>query len=190
MIITIVIMLLVGFFIGDFFQFIEQRPGHRIQDFILSQIPLSNVSFYTFLSIYAAIIVSIFSLGRHPIIFLKCLQAYCLLVLMRIATLFLIPLEPELSIIPLEDPFVGYFFYNNAVITKDLFFSGHISTMCLLALLNPDKLIKMFIIILTAITVVFILVQHVHYTVDIVAAPVFSWISYRLAKMIPVTIIE
>jgi hypothetical protein len=190
MIITIAILLVVGLFIGDFFQFIEQRRGHRIEDFLLSRIPLINVSFYTFLSIYTAILLSIFSLGWRPVLFLKCLQAYCFLVLMRIATLYLVPLEPELSIIPLQDPFVGYFFYNNSVITKDLFFSGHISMMSLLALVNPDKQIKMVIIILTIITIAFILVQHVHYTVDIIAAPLFSWISYKLAMMIPVSIAE
>lgn len=184
-IITLSFLALLGVFIPPFFTYIQATPGYLINDVILNYLPVQNFSLSIFLLIYSVIILTAINLSTFPMLFLKCLQAYCLLVAIRIFCLYLVPLDPERLMIPLDDPFVGRLFYNGSVITKDLFFSGHVSTMYLFFLAIPYRSLKYFFLIATILVSVFILVQHVHYSVDVIVAPFISWISYRVVQQIP-----
>ncbi len=181
---TLGLLGLIGVFIPIFFSYIQSVQGYQINDLILNEIPVRNMSMIIFLLIYSVIIIGIINLISNPFLFMKCLQAYCLLVLIRIVCLYLVPLEPERSIIPLEDPFLAQFFYSGNAITKDLFFSGHVSTMALLTLAIPFTPLKYIFAGATFIVAVLIMVQHVHYSIDVFAAPIFSWISFRLIGML------
>jgi hypothetical protein len=185
LIITFIILLLLALFINDFFCYSELRQGRIINDFILNWIPARNVSLYIFFFIYSVIILSLVNLSSYPLLFLKCLQAYCLLTIMRIISIYLFPLEPPAEMITMKDPFVDQFFYNHLNITKDLFFSGHIGTLFLLFLACPSRKLKRLYLIFTFITAILIMIQHVHYTVDIIVAPLFSWFSFKFVQKIP-----
>jgi hypothetical protein len=182
---TIASLLLIAIFISDFFNYVQHRPGTAINDWLLSSFAPKNMSLYIFLLIYPVIILSAIQFSFDPPLLLKVLQAYVLLLFLRIVTLYFISLEPSSAIIPLEDPFIGYFFYGKNIITKDLFFSGHLSTMFLLFLANPARPIKYLVGLLSLLTAVFILMQHVHYTIDILAAPLFAWGCFKIVKLIP-----
>jgi hypothetical protein len=80
----------------------------------------------------------------------------------------------------LNDPFVDFVGYGKNIITKDLFFSGHTSTLFLLFLIARKRALKIFFLAITLAVAMFLLKQHVHYTIDVLAAPVFAWISYRI----------
>lgn len=175
---------LIGVFIPSFFGYIQSVQGYQINDLILNEIPVRNMSVYIFLLIYSVIILGIINLINNPVLFIKCLQAYCLLVLIRMVCLYLVPLEPERSIIPLEDPFLAQFFYSGHAITKDLFFSGHVSTMVLLTLALPFFPLKYIFAATTIIVAGLIMVQHVHYSIDVIAAPFFSWLSFWLIGLL------
>lgn len=177
--VTFLVLFCVAFFINRFFAYIQLRPGYQITDPLLDHIPPHNVSVYIFVLIYGALLLGLVYISQFPFILLKVAQAYCLVVMFRICTIFLIPLEPARLIIPLSDPLIDRFFYNNIVITKDLFFSGHVATLFLFVLAVPNPLLKCFFLIVTILVAVLILIQHVHYTIDILAAPLFSWISYK-----------
>lgn len=185
---SILLLIAIAISIDDFFNYIELRQGYEISDILLNNITPRNLSVPIFILIYAVVLISIFHLSGYPVILLKCIQAYTLLTIMRILTLTFIPLEPSSIMIPLEDPFIGYFFYGNKIITKDLFFSGHISTMLLLVFYNPLRTLQYFFAAITILTSIFILVQHVHYTADILAAPFFAYLSYKSANAIPLKI--
>lgn len=180
---TFSVLIGIAIFIPSFFSYIQSVNGHRINDMVLNILPVRDMSLYIFLLIYPVILLSVINLSTQPFLLLKCLQAYCLLVLIRVLTMYLVPLDPESSIINLEDPFVGRLFYNGSVITKDLFFSGHVSTMFLLFLTIPFCPLKTIFITATLLVAVFILMQHVHYTVDVIAAPLFSWICYKMVLL-------
>ncbi|MES2285039.1 MAG: phosphatase PAP2-related protein [Bacteroidota bacterium] len=182
---TLSILVLLGAFIPPFFRYIQSTPGYIINDVILNLLPVQDFSLSIFLLIYSVILLTAINLSTHPILLLKCIQAYCLLVVIRIFCLYMVPLDPERLMIPLDDPFVGRLFYDGTVITKDLFFSGHVSTMFLFFLAIPFRSLKIFFIVATLLVSVFILIQHVHYTIDVVVAPFVSWISYRLIQKIP-----
>lgn len=176
------ILLIIAFLIPIFFEYVQNTPGYQISDPILIFFPVRNLSIYIFCLIYSIILLAIVNIMIQPLLLLRLLKTYWVLTLLRLLCMYLIPLEPDRDIIPLEDPFVGRLFYNSSVITKDLFFSGHVSTMSLLSFLIPFSSLKYLFAIATVFVAAFILMQHVHYTIDILFAPVISWLCYTLIK--------
>jgi hypothetical protein len=79
--------------------------------------------------------------------------------------------------IHLDDPVVRWFTGNTW--RRDLFFSGHVGTLALVALtyLRCDRRIAWALVGSTALVGMGLLAQHAHYTMDVVAAPVFAWAS-------------
>ena len=94
--------------------------------------------------------------------------------------MYLIPLDPPENIISLNDPFVQYF-SSSEILTKDLFFSGHTSTIFMLYLVSTKKILKRIFLFCTVLVALFVLLQHVHYSVDVFAAPFFTFTAYKLA---------
>ncbi|MBL0745334.1 phosphatase PAP2-related protein [Chryseolinea lacunae] len=180
-IVTLSILVLMVAFIDHFFYYIQSRDGHPLRDVVLDWLPADDVSNYIFASLYIGVIIAMGSALRYPEALLTGLQAYGYLTLMRMCTLYFIPLEPHPAIVSLEDPFIGYLFYDKIEITKDLFFSGHVSTICLLVITAPGRNLRIFLILDTILLAGLMLVQHAHYTVDILAAPLFAAFSVYLA---------
>jgi hypothetical protein len=179
---TVIVLLGIAFSINYFFAFIERRKGYEFQDPLLNMFTPYPVSVYTFILIYGAILFALLNIVPKPLILLKVLQALAILMLIRMFVLYLVPLEAPSTMIPLHDPFIEKFFYGQTRITKDLFFSGHVSILCLTVFALPK--LKWLFITLTVMVAVLILVQHVHYSMDVIAAPIFSWVSFKLAERI------
>ena len=110
------------------------------------------------------------------------LWAYNCVTLLRMACIGLISLNPPAGLIPRADPITNQF-YGAHYITHDLFFSGHTTTVFLIFLClkkNRDRIYTLFASILLGL---FLLGQHVHYTIDVLAAPVFTYAAYRLSLL-------
>jgi len=181
-ILTFVLLFLLLFSLSYFFAFVEAREGKRVGDVILNLVQPFDVSVFTFLLIYTAAIICIGSLLSKPELFLKAVQAYFLILIFRLISLSIFPLETLDGIIPLNDPFIEHFFYGQVRITKDLFFSGHVATVCLLYLVNPIKKLKWFYLVVAILVSLLIMIQRVHYSFDVLAAPFFAWIAYKLSR--------
>jgi membrane-associated phospholipid phosphatase len=97
--------------------------------------------------------------------------------------MFLLPLEPPALLIPLRDPFVQYL-GTGTLLTKDLFFSGHTSTLFLLFLTARGARLKAIFVVCTVGVAISVLLQHVHYSVDVFVAPFFAYAAYRVALAI------
>lgn len=97
-------------------------------------------------------------------------------------TMYVFTLEPPAGIIPLHDPIVDVIAYGGQVFNKDLFFSGHVATLTLFVLLEERPVIKKILTLNTLIVAGLILLQRVHYTIDVVAAPLLMIGLFRLAK--------
>ena len=166
-----------------FLGYIQTVPGTTLQDTLLNHIPAHDMSWYTFTLLYVLIILVVIQLAFQPVLLIKGLQAYILLNLMRACCIYFFPLEPDQNIIPLVDPIIDHFFYQKVVITKDLFFSGHVSAMTLLCLISPSAYTKKLAIVFTSLVAAFIIVQHVHYTIDIIAAPIAAWIAHYIVSL-------
>ena len=168
----------------DFFRYIQQRQGIILNDPILNHLPVMNLSVYCFTILYISVISTILYLVVRPDRMIIGLIGYVILLSLRLLAIYLIPLDPPSRIIPLEDPFIDKFFYVNMHITKDLFFSGHVSTVFILYLGVESSRLRQFLLVGCAFIAVILLFQHVHYTLDIVAAPLFAWAAYRSAEQI------
>lgn len=180
----IVLLLLLGisYALPFFFAIIQARPGVVLPDPLLEALPARDVSTATFGVIYLSIAVALVYLLPRPTLLLRALWAYALLHLLRIATLWLLPLEAPPHLLVLHDPLVERFFYASpAPITKDLFFSGHTATLALLALAVGKGRLRIALALLTVAVAALVLVQHAHYTYDVLAAIPFAFACYWLA---------
>lgn len=165
-----------------FFAWVQARPGTILPDPLLALLPARNVSGLTFAVIYLGIGLGVATLLPRPYRLLRALTAYLLLHLLRCATLSLLPLEPPIGLIILRDPLVEQLFYAApAPITKDLFFSGHTATLLLLALAVPAGWQRRMLLAATVAIGVLVLMQRAHYSYDVLAAPLFTGLSFWLA---------
>ena len=184
----LVLFFAVIFVYGQFLDFIEARPGNIISDPILNLFAPLEVTWFTFGIIYISVILTLIRLSWQPSQLLVTLQAYIFIALARMASMYLIPLDPPPLLIPLEDPFVQS--VSSGVLTRDLFFSGHTSTMFLLYLSCTSRKMKIFFLVGTILVGLLVLVQHVHYSIDVVAAPFYAYTCYRLSSFLATKIIE
>jgi membrane-associated phospholipid phosphatase len=168
-----------------FFQTIEQRHGILLNDPVLSRLPARNISVPLFIIIWALSIYALIKGAQHPRVFLTFLWAFILLSLLRVLTIALVPLDPPVGLIGLVDP-ISNAFYGDKFVTKDLFFSGHTSTVFLIYLCLPGRMDKKLALLVTLSVAFLLLVQHVHYTMDVLGGFLFAWISYQITTRIVV----
>ena len=90
------------------------------------------------------------------------------------------------GLIELKDPICNLM-YGPRFITRDLFFSGHAATLFLLYLCSYKKFDRYYTLFAAIIVGILLLVQHVHYTLDVVCAPLFSLACFYIAKKIMAT---
>jgi hypothetical protein len=173
---------------GKFLDNIEGRPGSVLEDPILNLFSPLDVTWFTFGLIYISVILTLIRLSWQPSQLLITMQAYIFIALARMASMYLTPLDPPPLLIPLEDPFVQS--VSTGVLTRDLFFSGHTSTMFLLYLSCTSQKMKIFFLISTILVGLLVLIQHVHYSVDVLAAPFYAYTCYKLSSYLTTTIIK
>lgn len=168
--------------LGQFLTGIEQRPGVMFADPVLAILPAVDLTWLTFTLIYGALVLTIVYMVRHPARLLLALQSYILLALARMAAMFLLPLDPPADMIPLVDPLVELFGSGGTTLSRDLFFSGHTSTLFLLALVIPHRGLTVVFLFCTVLVGCCVLMQHVHYSIDVLAAPFFTYPCFTIAR--------
>ncbi|MEW6703025.1 MAG: phosphatase PAP2-related protein [Bacteroidota bacterium] len=183
LIVTLVLLASILFLLAKFLTHNELRRGFSFNDPLLKLFAPVDVTWLTFGLIYLALIIAFFSLTFHPEKMLLALQSYTLIASMRIITIYFLPLNAPPLTIPLKDPFVELF-GNGETFLHDLFFSGHTSTMFLLFLTTQNKRLKSIFLICTILVASCVLIQHVHYTIDVIAAPFFAYTCYRISYLI------
>ena len=175
---SILLVVLTGF--ASLLAYIETRQGHSVYDPILNFIKPRDVSDYIFFVTYSTALVAIIYAFLSPYKFLHLMQMYGILTLFRVLTLFFVPLDSPESIIPLHDEILTHTFYAGGENLKDLFFSGHAATLFLFYFFTVNKVLK-YLFLAAAISVsIGVVVQHVHYSYDVIAAPIFAYIAYKL----------
>ena len=182
-IVTILLLAIILFIFPNFLAYVEGRQGVTLADPVLELFNPIDLTWLTFGLIYISLIVAIFSFATKPAILILALQSYSLLVIFRMMVMYSAPLDAPERLILLNDPFVQ-FFGSGEVLTKDLFFSGHTATLFLLFLISDKKHLKIIFLISTVLVGIAVLLQHVHYTIDVLAAPFFAYSSYKIAKII------
>jgi hypothetical protein len=163
-------------------KWVERRPGVVLPDPVLAMLAPRDVTWPVFTLIYVGIVLAVLLLVRSPVRLLLGMQGYVVMALLRMVVMWATPLDPPPGMIVLEDPLVQGFGGAAAPLTRDLFFSGHTSTMFLLFLAVPGRATRAFFLAATAGVAFLVLVQHVHYAVDVLAAPPFAYAAWRIAR--------
>jgi hypothetical protein len=181
LIIGTVIMLVIVFILPFFFAHIQKRKGVVLNDWLLMRISPHNVSVLIFALIWGMALLILIRAIYNPSIYITFCWTFIFIYVVRFTTLSLVALDPPPGMILLVDP-INSAFYANAVITKDLFFSGHTSTMVLIFLCLEKRTDKIIALIAAFAVACLLLLQHVHYTIDVLAAPVVVYACYRLTR--------
>ncbi|HZV71074.1 MAG TPA: phosphatase PAP2-related protein [Saprospiraceae bacterium] len=178
----IVSILIIVFYLPSFYgEVIQPKKGIYLNDVVLNAFTPYNWSVLIFTLIYVSVIQTIFSVARNPGLILLGLTTYFMVSLIRMVTMYLYTLEPPLDMIFLVDP-LSTKFYPSGTFAKDMFFSGHISTMMVLVLIEKKKWARTVKIGFTLAISVMLAWQHVHYTIDLLVAPIVTYIIFYLLK--------
>jgi len=158
-----------------------------------------DFSIPTFILTYGIITFYMIFHIRSPLKITYFIQMITFIVFCRIISLSLIqfdaPIPIELpnpnewpTMIQLVDPILNNIIYHKGVNVDgyqiythhDLFFSGHTAKCLLASLLYENKKLKIFFIFLTCIMASFLVLQHVHYSIDVFFAPIVTFCAIFL----------
>ncbi|MBP6358814.1 MAG: hypothetical protein RIR44_800 [Bacteroidota bacterium] len=183
---TIIALLLVAIILTllpAFFAFIEKREGMVLQDYVLDAIPAIDVSIPTFVIIWSTVLLVFFRIYQNPRLFLVIAYGFILMCLARVLTISMLPLNPPAGLIVLKDPIANIAYGGNGIfITKDLFYSGHTGNMFLFFLCLERKWDKIFALTASFLVGILVMIQHIHYSIDVIAAFIFTYFIYLGAK--------
>jgi len=180
-IITMIALTFVMISFSQFLHFIEQREGVVLRDPILKAFNPVDLTWLIFMLIYLSLIIFIITTFNKPDRLMIAFQAYGLMVIFRTIAMYLTPFEaPETSLL-LNDPFVQLF-GKGEILTKDLFFSGHTGTLFLLFLLAENKPMKYIFLIFTVTIGTAVLLQHIHFAIDVFVAPFVAYGAYKITN--------
>lgn len=143
-----------------------------------------NFSIPVFTLTYSCVLFTLYQFRKSPENIYRLLIAYTIMQILRGLFLLIVPLDPAPEIIPLEDPFLKLTFYNGRPNLKDLFFSGHVATILIIALFTRSPKIRTAVLIAAIITAALLVQQRVHYITDVLAALPAAWISVKLSSYI------
>lgn len=161
----------------------QERPGILVNDLVLNQLPPLDFSALIFALEYSTILLVFVFVLPQPERLIKGIQIFALVFIARTMCIYLVPLEPPKDMVFLYDPMAELFLHaKDAVVTKDLFFSGHISALAALMLISGNVWVRRWAGMATVVVSVLIMWQHVHYSMDVAFAPIVSYMAYKLVN--------
>ena len=179
---VVILSMMFGLMPAYYRDIITPKPSILLDDPILNLFTPIDWSTPVFFILTVAILQTVAFYIRTPSVLFLGLTTYCAINVVRMITIYAITLEPPSDMILLVDPFSARFAYPDASFAKDLFFSGHVSTMMVMVLIERVWVLKVIKIIGTALMALFLAWQHVHYSVDLVVAPIATYCVFLLAK--------
>ncbi len=186
---SLAVLLITLFLLSSFLTYNETRTGSVIHDPILALFDPINLTWSTFALIYSGLLLGIFHFSGNPPILIRAVLTYSFLALFRICMMYSIPLDPPVEMISLKDPFVELFGTGNTL-DRDLFFSGHTSTMFMLFLLAYKSVYKKLFLAGVILVGTSVILQHAHYVIDVLVAPFVAYGSYRIAGFVVVSAVK
>ena len=170
-------------FLSDFQSNIELREGVVFKDPLFGDTAPAAVDLLLFIAIYSVHLIAVIAAFTRPEKAVQIALGYFFVFFFRIFALYLLPLNPPEGTIPLYDPILIWF-GKGEIITKDLFYSGHTATTFMVFLVTTNKKIRCFIGISLLIIVYGVLIQKLHYSIDVYKAFFVAYTAYRVSTII------
>lgn len=168
--------LIINFYAGTF---ATEKASNPVTDLILDHIPVFDVDG---IFVYGALVFWAF------VVFLCGIEPKRILFVVKSAALFVLIRSVFISLTHLG-PFPTHLAVSSDLFSKitfagDLFFSGHTGLPFLMALLFwNNKKLRYFFIAASIIFGTVVLMAHLHYSIDVLAAFFITYSIYRLAEI-------
>jgi len=168
------------------------KLGIVLNDPILNFFQPVDWSTAVFFILTVALVQTLVMYANRPAVLLAGVATYCVVNILRAVTMYLVTLEPPADMILLVDPISASLVYPEQAFNKDLFFSGHVSTMMAMVYVERNRFLYLAKLGGTALMALFLAWQHVHYSIDLLVAPIVTYIAYvgvrRIINTIPAQI--
>lgn len=163
----------------------QGRAGIQINDMVLNLMQPMDFSLLIFAIEYSAILLGALFVLVYPVQFVRGLQMFALMIFARTFCIYIVALEPPVGMVPLWDPVANLFLHTRETfVTKDLFFSGHIGALSIVMLISLNKYVKAWLITATTTVAILLMWQHVHYSSDVLFAPLASYVAYKIVNYV------
>ena len=153
------------------------RLGLIINDPIYNLLTPRDFSGVIFFFTYTGTVLTILYVLQYPFLLHRALLSFVAVFLIRAVCIYLVPLSPSPGIIPLNDPVTDTLGREGRIL-NDLFFSGHIADLTTFYLVCRNSYLKRYIMLCAVIVATLLVWQRVHYTIDVLVAPAFSYITF------------
>lgn len=163
-----------------FLRFHEHRANEinwQFTDPFFDWIPAADVSLYIFSVTYGSLMIYILTQYKHKHFIDYAAYSYGILILLRMISLTVVPLDAPDSFILLEDPFLNNLIYPGEI-QNDLFFSGHVGLLSIFLFISR----KWYFLVLTVVLGLLVIIQRVHYSIDVIAAIPIAYFIVRFTK--------
>jgi len=154
------------------------KAGILLNDPILNFFTPVDWSTAVFFILTVALLQTLIQYSNRPAVLMAGLATYCGVNILRAFTMYLVTLEPPGDMILLVDPISASLVYPEQAFAKDLFFSGHVSTMMVTVYVERNRFLYLAKLGGTALMALFLAWQHVHYSVDLIVAPFVTYFVY------------
>lgn len=181
---SLLFLLLVAFLFNRFLAWNETREGLHFDDPFFRLYKAKDYSWAIMLPLYAAIVFFIYYFRHQPLKLTRLATAYALAITFRMVTLYFLPFYADSDAVKLYDLILNNFVYPDNYVARDLFFSGHAALMLLMMWTMPKGNLRGIYLGVTVVVSAFLVLQKVHFSIDILAAPIFSLIALAFTDRI------
>jgi len=187
---SVAVILSMVLFVPYYYQeIIGPKVGILLNDPILNFFTPIDWSNAVFFILTVALIQTLAMYLGNAEVFLVGVMSFCVVNIIRAISMYVITLEPPADMILLIDPISASLVYPEKAFAKDLFFSGHVSSMMILVYIERNRVWYLVKIAATVLMALFLAWQHVHYSVDLVVAPFATYLVFlgvrRFVRTIP-----
>lgn len=160
--------------------------GTPVGDLVLDNLAVVNLDFFIVEGALVSTVIVIILFFLYPKYLTFSLKALALFIIIRSFFISLTHLGTNLHQITLDPHSIGFFLYDFLYNAKnDFFFSGHVGASFLFALIFWKQTIwRIVFLVISIIFAVSMLLAHMHYSIDIFAAPFITYGIYMMSKNI------
>jgi hypothetical protein len=159
---------------------LEQLNGFLLNDFVLKKLPSYDMSLPIFIFLYGTLFMVYLFFVAYPLELLWMIWITNTAMIFRLIALHLVHLEAPADMITLIDPILTYTTYNGVSFRKDLFFSGHTISIVVAYLCFPYPKLKTLILLIGIALSILLLIQKIHWTIDVICAWLVCYMLYKL----------